>query len=267
MSSLFRMATGTLVTERLPSVLGILPSTLERMLRALQVAELLPKGRPGGGRGGAAHLGMLDLAYVMLGCAGLQPSEAPDAVMQLRGLPLFKSFNAPDDVGAPLPTLEDQLAHSIDGAAAARRAGCQWFPDAVAVLQSWELQMSLDPLFAVIQVQTSAGETCQVYSVDPTPRPGLRRQTVLSGHVLMAMGELLADTEQQLASATPSFLDPLRANAAPGSNNAGHPRQGMPAYIGNQPTPMGPAAPSLRKVSAKREIFKDAPLAGLVTAE
>ena len=262
------MATGTLATERLPPVLGILPSTLERMLRALQVAELLPKGRPGGGRkGGAAHLDKLHLAYVMLGCAGLQPSEAPDAVMRLRGLPLFKSFNAPNDVGAPLPTLEDQLADSIHGAGAARRAGGNWFPDAAATLQSWELQMSLDPLFAVIQVQTSAGETCQVYSVDPTPRSGLRRQTVLSGHVLMAMGELLADTEKQRALATPSFLDLSRANATLGSNNAGNPRQGAPASIGNQPTPMGPEVSPPRNVSAKTKIFKDAPSAGLVTAD
>jgi len=264
---LFRMATGTLVNERLPSVLGILPSTLERMLRALQVAGLLPKGRPGGGRKGAAHLDSLHLGYVMMGCAGWQPSEAPDAVRQLRALPHYRSFNAPADVGGPLPTFEDQLAHTIWGASAARRADTVWFPDAEATLRSWELQMSLDPLFAVIQVETSAGESRQIYSVDPSPRPGLRRQTIVSGDVLMAMGELLADTEKQLALTATTFLDPVRANVPSGSNSAGHPRQGMPASIGDQPAPTGPEPHTRRNVSAKTKIFKDAPVAGLVIVE
>lgn len=264
---LFCMATGTLAMERLPPVLGILPSTLERMLRALQVAELLPKGRPGGGKGGAAHLKLLDLAYVMLGCAGLQPSEAPAAVMKLRALPHCQSFNPSDEAMQPLPTLEDQLAHSIDGAGAARRNNATWFPDAVAALRSWELHLSLDPLFAVIQVNTSAGETSHLYALGSTPRPGLSRQTIITGDVLMVMGELHVDTKRQLALTTPSFLDPSRANAAPGSNNAGNPRQGAPASMSDQPTPMGPAASPPRKISAKTKIFKDAPSAGLVTAD
>lgn len=267
MFMLFRMATGTLAAERLPAEFGLLPSTVERMLRAEQVAGLLPIGRPGGGRKGAAHLDALHLAYVMLGCAGSQPSEAPDAVMKLRALPLYSSHNLPKDVGAPLPTLEDQLAHLIYGAGAARRADAKWFPDALAILQSWELEMSLDPLFAVIRAQTSAGESRCVYSVDPTPRPGLHRKTTLSGNVLMAMGELLVDTERQLASDTPSFLDQSRANVNPGNKNAGHPRQEVPASLSAQPTPMGPESRTPRKISAKTKIFKDAPLAGLVTAD
>lgn len=265
----FHMATGTLVNERLPSVLGILPSTLERMLRALQVAELLPKGRPGGGRkGGAAHLEPLPLAYVMIGCAGLQPSEAPNAVLKLRALPYYGSFNPPDDVGTPLPTLEDQLVHLIIGAGAARRNNATWFPDAIAALRSWELQMSLDPLFAVIQVETSAGETRHIYSVDPNPRPGLRRQTILSGDVLMAVGELWADTEKHLALTTPSFLAQARANASPESKSAGHPCQEVPTLSGDQPraNKAGSVLTDLPKISVEPEGFKDVALAGLVTA-
>ncbi len=262
---LFRMATGTLVNERLPSVLGILPSTLERLLRALQVAGLLPKGQPGGGRKGAAHLKDLHLSYVMLGCAGLQPSEAPDAVRSLRSVPWRWTNNASQDVGAALPTLEDMLAYWIDRVAQPYRQGGQWFPGALVVLRSWQIQLCLAPLHAIITVQTTAGETTHVYAADPTLAPGLRRLTILSGDVLLAAGELLADTEKHLALTTPSFLDQVRANASLESNNAGHPRQGVPASMNDQPTPMGPAASPPRKVSAKTKIFKDAPMAGLVT--
>lgn len=262
------MATGTLTIERLPPVAGILPSTLERMLRAMVVANLLRKGRPGGGKkGGAAHFELLELAYIMFGFAGLQPSDAPRAVMMLRGLPYYGSIDPSDEAMPPLPTLEDQIAHSIYGAGGARRNNATWFPDAVAALRSWELQMSLDPVFAVIQVDTTAGQSRHIYSVDPNPRPGLRRQTILSGDVLMAMGELYADTEKQLAVIQPTFLNPSSAKTTPESNDAGNLRQEVPASMSDQPTPMGPAASTPRKVSAKTKIFKDAPSAGLVTAD
>lgn len=260
------MATGTLVIERLPSVLGILPSTLERLLRALQVALLLPIGRPGGGKKGAAHLNELDFAYVLLGFAGSQPSEAPDAVRRLRTLPWRGTQNPPSNVGEALRTLEDQLAYWIEKAGAARRNDAEWDPDARDTLLSWTMQMCLNPLHAIITVQTKAGLTTHLYAADPTPPPGIRRLTILSGQVLISVGELLADT-QKLTKSTPSFLDQVRANASPESNDAGHPRQGVPASIGNQPTPMGPAASPPRKVSAKTKIFKDAPSAGLVTVD
>ncbi len=260
------MATGTLAIERLPPALGVLRSTMERELRALLVAKFLPAGRPGGGKG-SAHLNALHLAYVLIGFAGLRPSEAPDAVRLIRTLPHSHSENEVQGVAGVLPTFEDQLAYWITTAGNARRNGGAWLPDALAVFLSWEMHLCLDPAFAEIRVNTSVGTTRHVWARSSTVRPGLSRVAVVTGNVLLVAADLLVDTEEQRALTTPSFLDPLRANAAPGSNDAGNPRQGVPASIGNQPTPMGPAASPLRKVSAKTKIFKDAPLAGLVTAD
>jgi len=107
-----------------------------------------------------------------------------------------------------------------------------------------------------------------LYAADPEALvPGVRRLTVISGDVLLAVGELLADTEKQLATSTPSFLDQARANASPESKSAGHPCQEVPALSGDQSraNETGSVLADLPKVSVEPEGFKDASLAGLVT--
>ena len=262
------MATATRTNELLPPILGLLFSTVERLLRALREAGLLPVGKPGGGRG-SAHYDAYHFAYILLGLAGLMTSDAPEAVLALRSLP-FRG-QQPEPVGAKsaLPTLEDQLADWIKNAGAAPRHGAAWTPEAKAVLRSWTMELSLNPLHAIITAQTGEGETVIVYAAEPTDSvPGVRRLTIISGDVLLAVGELLVDTEKQLATSTPSFLDQARANASPESKSAGHPCQRVPTLSGDQPRANGTGSvlTDLPKVSAKPANFKDAALAGLVTA-
>ena len=264
------VATATRTNELLPPILGMLFSTVERLLRALREAGLLPFGKPGGGKG-SAHYDAYHLAYILLGLAGLAPSDAPEAVLALRSLPFFGPPSMPEGVKPPLPTLEDQLADWIKGAGAARRHDATWFLEDKAVLQSWTMQLCLNPLHALITIQPKEGEDeIQIlYAADPEASvPGVRRLTVISGDVLLAVGELLADTEKQLATSTPSFLDQARANASLESKSAGHPCQRVPTLSGDQPraNETGSVLRDLPKVSAKSENFKDAALAGLVTA-
>lgn len=263
------MATGTLVIERLPSVLGILPSTLDRLLRALQVAGLLPIGRPGGGKKGAAHLNELAFSYVMLGLHGYLPSEGPEMARKLAALPNASIPPITEEqkvtlAEAPQPcgTLGESLAVWI------RFAADELDKPAPYDFCSWMLTLRLNPLSAGIEFGVGRKRTGYLFDNDPYLRPPqpLDRLTQLSGDSLLAVARLLSDTDKHLASTTTSFLDPVRANASPESNNAG-PLPQEPASIGDQPAPTGPDVSTLRNVSAKTKIFKDAPLAGLVTTE
>src|SRR4051794_30834244 len=112
------MATGSQVIERLAPLTGLLPTTLERQLRAQRQAGQLPTGGPGGGRS-AAHFEAQHLAAVLSGLAGPMPSDAPDAAAALGTMPYRGSQNPPADVPPPLSTFEDQLAHWISDNTAA----------------------------------------------------------------------------------------------------------------------------------------------------
>jgi len=280
------MSTAAQVIDRLVPPLGLLPSTMDRYLRADRSASFVPSGGRGGGKN-SAHFEDYDLAKVLMSLAGLQPSDGPEAIRQLRGLPYRGSRNHPD-VAPPLPTLEDQITYWINKVALPYTRGEHWLPESLEVLRSWQMQLCLNPRAAIIQVGVGPAPAVHIYAADATEGPAMRRLTLLTGDVLLACGELYADTVIQRNAvecvqfldatkpakagrdqdtATPSFSDPSRANAAPESNNAGHPRQGVPASKSDQPTPMGPAASPLRKVSAKTKFFKDAPSAGLVTAD
>ncbi len=227
------MAAITHTLASLPQSLGGSTSNLERLIRALRVARLLPLGKPGGGKG-AAHYGAIHLAYILVGHAGQLPSDAPEAVRALRSLRWMR-HPLPEGVLEPLPTLEDMLADWIVRAGRARREGGAWLPESEAVLRSWTMQLCLNPIQAIITVRREDGKKhAIVYTNDPmAPHPGVRRLTVISGDVLLAVGELLADTEKQLAT-TPSLLDQAHAKASPESKSAGHPRQGTPTLSKGQ---------------------------------
>src|SRR5215472_12683491 len=139
------MATGLQVITRFAPLLGFLPSTLERQLRAQRLAGQLPTGRPGGGKF-SAHFEAHHLINVILGLAGSEPSGAPTAAVELLSpLPCESTVNPPPGVPPSLPTLEDQLENWISAIALAYRRGGQDLRDVIATFQSWDMSLCLNP--------------------------------------------------------------------------------------------------------------------------
>ena len=81
-----------------------------------------------------------------------------------------------------------------------------WLPDAELTWRSFGMTLSLEPLGASISVSTEAGINLMYYGASQTnPGPGVQRRTIITGDALLTVGELLADTEKQLAvSSTPT---------------------------------------------------------------
>ena len=201
----------------------MLPSTLERQLRAQRLAGQLPTGRPGGGRA-SAHFEAKHLANVILGLAGAEPSDAPAAAEALRSIPLDGAANWSPDWPEPLPTFEDQIEYAISAMAEAYRQG-----DGIKIASylGAEISLCLNPRQAAI----TFGPVGILYSIKAAPVVVLRRMTFLSGAPIVAAGELLADTIKHIGppKAVPFFAEPQPAKAGAEQENAGNLRQEAPA--------------------------------------
>jgi hypothetical protein len=232
------MATGLQVIGRLAPLLGLLPSTLERQLRAQRLARQLPTGRPGGGKF-SAHFEAQHFVNVILGLAGPEPSDAPAAAAALRLMPLQTAKNPPPGVPPPLPALEDQLADWLAVIAEAYRRGGKDLRAIVATFQDWELSLCLNPRRAVIQTDVSKQRVI-LYAIEDAPF-ALRRVTVLHGNLMLAAGELLADSFEQInAIAAMQLLSSTQpAQAGAGQKSAGNLRPEAPAPFGDQPRTHG----------------------------
>jgi DNA-binding transcriptional ArsR family regulator len=77
------MAASMQVIERMADASGVLPSTLDRTLRPLREANLVPMGEKGRGKSRGQYEPH-HLVNVILGLAGYQPSDAETAVRLLR---------------------------------------------------------------------------------------------------------------------------------------------------------------------------------------
>jgi hypothetical protein len=173
--------------------------------------------------------------------------------MELRSMAYRGSTNHPPGTEQPLPTLEDQLADWLSIIADAHRRGEM---ASVAAFQHIEISLSLRPRRAWISVTQPDGTTnVIIYAAEQTVF-ALTRVTVLSGEVLLALGELLADTIQQTdAIACMQFLastTPAKAGQEQEQKNAGNLRQEAPASSRDQPRTHGTnQASTPRKVACE----------------
>jgi hypothetical protein len=136
-----------------------------------------------------------------------------------------------------LPTLEDQLANWIGDIAEALGRGYPASDPGFDPIRSMKLALCLNPRQAIVTVGPDGpGQTTIVYAADPGPTLAMRRLTILSGELLMAAGELLADSNEQIAAIEcMQFLASSQpAKAGAGQKYAGSART-EPASFRDQP--------------------------------
>ena len=190
------MAGAHQVRSMMAEVSGSNPSTIDRMLRTLLTAGLVPKGTPGRGQANgqfeAAHL-----VNVLFGFAGHQPSDAAEAAEILGGLQHRWMYLAGNPEGQqveePCPTLHENLTKLVDGIGrwmleqrtAASAAPQPHYP--TGILLNLHLPRAADVMWVGRR---------DVY----VPRGGyssqgdVGRQTSLGPHMIHAAGRLWADT-------------------------------------------------------------------------
>jgi len=143
----------------------------------------------GGGKS-AAHYDARHLAAVLIGLAAVRPGAAPDAVEELGSLPYLECGYAPNP---PLPTLQamlaDQLCRIVDAMFSGQRAEAT----TTGRYRAMEVSFCFKPLRATI-VGYHGSRIIYAYATEPGPKWALRRVTILSGDLLVAAAELLADT-------------------------------------------------------------------------
>jgi hypothetical protein len=195
------MAMSGVVIPRLAAFAGILPSTMDRLIRDLRANGLAPMGKHGRGQEHgqfeASHL-----AHVILGFAASLPSGASEAVKDLRPLyaeNLQGAFAAGDLAETLGGNLEDEIirrAHII------LSKNSEVLP---SNHERWELTLCLNPVMAWESWVTDNKEHRRYYrkieqiNLPHMPHPqdfnaGVRKLTVITTTVLNAAAELCADT-------------------------------------------------------------------------
>jgi len=231
------MASSTITRDRLLSSTGLDRAMVDSLMRALRDEGVLPRAGQGGGKG-AVHYNSRILALLMLSLAALRPVDAAAVAMRLRDF-RFQSHSHEDRGSRPYEILGDELANWIEGAASAARLGKSFTDESLRMLRSWQLNICLESSVVFISVDYQEGEaTDTIYAGDSPASPGLRRHTILNGEVLLAFGELWADTliSRELAALRkPSAAtQELSARAEPENVNAGYLCQEAPASTNNQ---------------------------------
>jgi hypothetical protein len=229
------MATALQVIARFAPLLGLLPSTLERQLRAQRLAGQLPTGRPGGGRF-SAHFEAQHFSNVILGLAGPEPSDAPDAAAALRTM--LRQRQEEDVLREALPTLEDMMADWFGDIAEAHRRGGQDWVRVANIFQHSEMSLCLKPRQVVICRRLPGSPEVVVSYASEEPTHALSRVTVLHGSLMLVAGELLADSLEQIkAIAAMASTQPVSTAAE--QESAGNLLPEVPAPSRDQPRASG----------------------------
>lgn len=211
------MASAGLVTERLAAVSGFLPSTLDRMLRSLRAAELVPIGEPGRGQRSGQYEPQ-HLANVLLAFAGHQPSDAVDAATDLGAM----RYAQTNPEGAPPPpnpdaTLGEAVAEAIREAArfveAQARQESRTFVPKVPAWISLSLSGARNALVKWrAPAHGPSRDDLYIPTGAYTTNDVVVRETTISQHLVYAAGDLWADTLARRGgdAATLDFLNRKR---------------------------------------------------------
>ena len=108
------MATVTEAVEVFAAATGMPLGTVSKFARSLR--ETVPPLWPASGKGGgkvATHVREADLVHLLLGFAGAQPSDAPEAVVALRDLPATDRQTVPSGGWRPLGMLPANTALEV----------------------------------------------------------------------------------------------------------------------------------------------------------
>jgi hypothetical protein len=197
------MATSGEVIERFAAVAGLLPSTLERMLRPLRGAGLVPVGVKGRGQA-HGHFEPPHLANLIMALAGMQPSDAAEAVSLVRPLVLEEATSAE---GSRPPDLGSTLEHLICEAATRGDSG---------LAADFTVTFCLNPAQGILNRPDGDGELRQwrykprQEALPNMPRkhpPAVWRITTVGPEVLMLAGELWRDALRNRAAVL-LYVDP-----------------------------------------------------------
>ena len=182
------------------SVAGVLPTTVDRILRNLRTAKLAPMGRHGRGQ----EYGQFDashLASIIFGFAAALPSGAANAVRALTPL----HAENPEGGFAPGDVAEELGANLINEIQARAKLILSGDTEKVKTNEEkWELTLCLNPVMAWENWATNGIEHHKYYRTIeqinlpnmPHPQefnPGVRRLTVITLNVLNAAAELYGD--------------------------------------------------------------------------
>ncbi len=259
------MATGAEIREAVAKALGKPVSSEERRMENLRLDGLVPTAAQGGGKGSVDfekdHIGK-----VWLSLSAPRPGEAAKLVRQLDALP-FRGSN-PQGHNAPGWHLGSALGGYLDRLALPFSRGESLDPVSLKTVKSLQFSICLEPLSAQISMNDGDGNITYYFVEENKPRAPMSHIVMFSGEMWTLFSTLLANTYiQQNAVRAIQFLDASKpAKLDQEQENAGS-LPGEPASLKNQSLPREPEVHTPRKVSAKTKFFKDAPSAGLVTAD
>lgn len=191
------MATGPEFIAALSPVCSFHPSTLDRYLRELRAAEMLPLSGKGGGKS-AVHFDQWHAATILVGLFATGPGGAVDAVRAVKTIRRLGAIPTPMLGG---DSLWGDLAGAIGIAALKIRRHPDHKPFAEAQQSGWECVVCLDPLKAWV-IWTAAGKEVRVDYSDPQlALPGaapeanraIRRLTSLTAEALDVCARLCVD--------------------------------------------------------------------------
>lgn len=213
------MATGPQFIEALAPVCGIHPATLDRYMRELRGAGLIPAGGRGGGIA-AAHLNHEHAAIIILSLAATSPAGAVAAYETVKNLDR-DNVQAGDFAGLGF-TLAMTIRSTASSIYARLLAGQE--PRALSDQDKWELTICLEPVTVWQSWIIDGTERREGFSDRQSllPRPahpqdvhrGIRRQTIITSSVLNVAAELCADTMQHEAIKTKAITPAERLAAA-----------------------------------------------------
>lgn len=239
------MATSAAVIQGISQATGLRPSGIDRVVRSLRDADLVPKGGRGGGKS-AAHYEVHHLANVLMALASADPINGAAAVQELR--PLCRVLQLDADgrpIGPPRPdgepkfnTFGEFMDFNIRFWANLGDRG-QDRESPIFNSQSWEICLCLRPLFAVVSMDadTTQRPTAPFVFTETgtaSPKLPLRRLTLLTVAPLITAANLALDTDRHRRS-NDLLSEPTHANASSESKNAGDLCHKVPASSKNQP--------------------------------